>query len=115
LDELRDRDAKSRKQIIKLTDRLEAIEGKKKFDPSKAFQTARKENDISLATRRESTLTIPSQVPSMNGGGLACRESELPSFKFAVPSAKPSVQPPTLGRKNSQLSLVTPLKDLGMQ
>jgi len=42
---LRDQQMKDRSQIAKLKDKLDALEGKKRFDPAKAFQTHTKEND----------------------------------------------------------------------
>jgi len=42
---LREQQLKDRNQIIKLKDKLDAIEGKKRFDPAKAFQPHTKEND----------------------------------------------------------------------
>lgn len=44
---LRDLERKNKRQIGQLTDKLDALEGKKRFDPSKAFQAV-KENDVSV-------------------------------------------------------------------
>ena len=43
---LREQQMKDRNQILKLRDKLDAIEGKKRFDPAKAFQPHTKENDL---------------------------------------------------------------------
>jgi len=37
---------KDRSKIAKLKEKLDAIEGKKRFDPAKAFQPHTKENDL---------------------------------------------------------------------
>jgi len=49
---LREQQMKDRKQILKLKDRLDAVEGKKWFDPAKAFQHHTKENDLPQQHRR---------------------------------------------------------------
>ena len=36
---------KDKQELVKLKDKLDAIEGKKRFDPAKAFQQHTKEND----------------------------------------------------------------------
>jgi len=41
---LQEQQMKDRNQIVKLKERLDAVEGRKRFDPAKAFQHA-KEND----------------------------------------------------------------------
>lgn len=43
---LQEQQIKDRNQIVKLKDKVEAIEGKKRFDPAKAFQPHAKENDL---------------------------------------------------------------------
>jgi len=43
---LREQQMKDKSQIVKLKDKLDALEGKKRFDPSKAFQSHTKENDL---------------------------------------------------------------------
>jgi len=43
---LREQQLKDRSLISKLKDKLDAIEGKKRFDPAKAFQPHTKENDL---------------------------------------------------------------------
>jgi len=43
---------KDRNQIVKLKDKLDALEGKKRFDPTKAFQPHTKENDLPQQHRR---------------------------------------------------------------
>jgi len=42
---LREQQMKDKSQIVKLNDKLDAFEGKKRFDPAKAFQPQTKEND----------------------------------------------------------------------
>ena len=43
---LREQQLKDRSQMVKLKDKLDALEGKKRFDPTKAFQPHTKENDL---------------------------------------------------------------------
>lgn len=43
---LREQQMKNRNQIVKLKDKVDAMEGKKRFDPSRAFQPHTKENDL---------------------------------------------------------------------
>jgi len=43
---LREQQMKDRNQIVKLKDKVDAIEGKKRFDPARAFQPHTKENDL---------------------------------------------------------------------
>ena len=42
----REQQMKDRSKIAKLKEKLDAIEGKKRFDPAKAFQPHTKENDL---------------------------------------------------------------------
>jgi len=43
---LHEQQLKDKSQIAKLKEKLDALEGKKRFDPAKAFQPHTKENDI---------------------------------------------------------------------
>ena len=43
---LREQQMKDKSQIVKLKDKLDALEGKKRFDSAKAFQPHTKENDL---------------------------------------------------------------------
>jgi len=55
---LRDKDCKQKRKIEQLNEKLDALEGKRRFDPSKAFKPSRENDSSTVQPLREGTATI---------------------------------------------------------